>query len=92
MDLGLRGVLLWEQHTSRGYTHYTVSFFLSSSCSLYLLRAAIELSAGSNEELFQKENDIKKLYYVDYITVHPEYRRRGIASKLVSFSLEVNKI
>ena len=64
----------------------------NSSCSLFLLRAAIELSAGSTEEVFQKETDIKKLYYVDYITVHPEYRRNGIASKLISFSLEVNKI
>ena len=65
----------------------------NSSCSLYLLRTAIGLSAGSTEELFQKENDIKKVYYIDYITVHPEYRRRGIASKLISFSQEVvNKI
>ena len=61
----------------------------NSSCSLYLLRAAITLSAGSTEELFQKENDIKKVYYVDYISVHPDYRRRGIASTLISFSLEV---
>ena len=60
-----------------------------SSCPLFLLRAAIDLSAGSTEELFRKENDVQKLYYIDYITVHPEYRRGGIASKLISFSLEV---
>ena len=63
----------------------------NSSCSLYLLRAAIEVSAGSTEELFQKEKDVKKVYYIDYITVHPEYRRRGIASKLIYFSLEVSR-
>ena len=62
-----------------------------SSCPLFLLQAAIDLSAGSTEELFRKENDVEKLYYIDYITVHPEYRRRGIASKLISFSLEVKK-
>ena len=63
----------------------------NSSCSLYLLRAAIGLSAGTAEELLQKEKDIRKVYYIDYITVHPDFRRRGIASKLISFSLEVNE-
>ena len=59
------------------------------SCSLYLLRAAIGLSAGSTEELLQKEKDVKKVYYIDYVTVHPDYRRKGIASTLISFSQEV---
>ena len=63
----------------------------NSSCSLFHLRAAISHSAGLPEELFDKESDLKKLYYIDYITVHPDYRRIGIASKLISFSLEVKK-
>ena len=53
----------------------------NSSCSLYLLRTAITRSAGSPEELFEKKTNVEKVYYIDYITVHPEYRRRGIAAR-----------
>ena len=63
----------------------------NSSCSLYLLRTAITRSAGSPEELFEKETNVEKVYYIDYITVHPEYRRRGIAARLISLSLEVTR-
>ena len=61
----------------------------NSSCSLYLLRTAITRSAGSPEEFFEKKTNVEKVYYIDYITVHPEYRRRGIAARLISLSLEV---
>ena len=37
----------------------------NASCSLSLLRAAISLSAGLPEDLFNKESDLKKVYYIE---------------------------
>lgn len=64
-----------------------------SSFSFYInfLNAAMD-AAGSAEELFEKEENLKKIYYMMMMTVDPTYRGKGIASKLITCCFEVGKL
>ena len=61
-----------------------------SSFSFYFnfLNAAMD-AAGSAEELFHKEGDLNRIYYMMMMTVDPTYRGRGIASSLITCCFEV---
>ena len=61
-----------------------------SSFSFYFhfLNTAMD-QAGSAEELFNKEKSLEKLYYMMMMTVDPNYRGKGIASKLITCCFEV---
>jgi len=64
-----------------------------SSFSFYInfLNAAMD-AAGSAEELFLKEGNLNRIYYMMMMTVDPTYRGRGIASKLITCCFEVGRL
>ena len=47
-------------------------------------------SAGDMTLLMEREPDLKKIFSMLLMTVDPDYRGRGIASNLITCSLEVN--
>ena len=46
-------------------------------------------SAGTLQDLFEAQPELKKIYYMMMMTVDPGYRGRGIASQLITSCFEV---